>query len=182
MAGERPVVTSSPLTTEIADVLAQLCACWTRLDLRAIADLWDADEPEIFFLPQEIEVPLVGHAALLEYLERAQLRLQAASMRTWNVNVRALAPDLAVALYEMHWNGLLHGVPRPMGVDSRATAIFRRRGHIWRIVHYVEAPSAFGLRLQQTYLAAADADFLQRIGWAERKGEQHWRDGTKLPD
>jgi hypothetical protein len=172
---------SSALTIEIADVLAQLCGCWTRLDLKAVADLWDKEEPEIFFLPHEIEQPLIGREALMEYLERAQLRLQAASMRTWNLHVRPLAPDLAVALYEMHWNGLLVGVPRPMGVDSRATAVFRRRGHVWRIVHYVEAPPAFGVRLQQTYLAAVDADFLQRVGWNERKDERQWPDGTRLP-
>jgi hypothetical protein len=173
-------MTSASLADEIGDVIAKLCGCWTRLDLQAIAELWDREDPGIFLLPQEIEQPLVGWAALETYLSKARVRLQAASMRTWNLNARLIGPDLAVALYEMHWNGQMIGVTRPIGVDSRATAVLRRRNGTWRICHYVEAPVAFSLRLQQTYLDAVDADFAQRIGWQGQKGERLWPDGTPL--
>jgi ketosteroid isomerase-like protein len=162
-----------PAMTELHDdvsaLLNRLCDCWTRLSLPEIADLWDRDDPGIFLLPQEIEHPLVGWPALEDYLARAQARLHAASMRVRNLNVRPLAPGMAVALYEMHWNGLIKGMARPMGVDSRATAVFRRRPDGWRICHYVEAPVAFMLHLQQRYHAAVDADFLARIE-KERSG------------
>ena len=169
-----------PLVTEITAVLTRLCACWNRLEPQAIAELWDPEEAEPFLLPQEIEQPLVGWEALRGYLRRAGARLDAASMRVWNVNVKLVAPDLAVALYEMHWNGLIRGVVRPRGVDSRATVLFRRRGETWRICHYVEAPISPSLHLQHRYLDAVDADFLERVGWKDRKGERFWPDGTPL--
>ncbi len=169
-------------TDEIARVLTRLCDCWTRLDLMAITELWDLNDPEIVIMPQEIEQPLVGEKGLRNYLTRSQARLHAASMRFWNLRVRSLAPDLAGALYEMHWNGQIGAVARPLGSDTRVTAIFRRRKDQWRFTQYIEAPVTISVRVQQAYLDAVDADFLKRIGWENRKNERRWPDGTPLTD
>ena len=152
------------LEREITAILDQLCDCWNACEPERVRALWDTDEPTPYAMPQEIEAPLIGWEALDGYFARARARLEAASMRVWDVHSKLLAPDLAVALYQMHWNGLIKGFDKPMGVDTRVTAIFRRRSAGWRICHYVEAPPAPMLHLQQRYAAAVDAAFLRIVG------------------
>lgn len=48
-------------------------------------------------------------------------------MRWWDLHCKPLAPDLAVALYQVHWNGDIKGFDGLVGIDSRVTAVFRRR-------------------------------------------------------
>ena len=173
-------MTAAVLHAEIGSVIAALCNCWNRVALGEIEQLWDADDDLPFCLPQEVEAPLIGRAGLRLYLVKAGARLDAAAMRTWNLNVKPLSGDLAVALYEMHWNGAIHGFNRPVGVDTRVTAIFRRKPEGWRICHYVEAPVSFTLQLQMRNAAQADADFLDRIGWKADVTAPRWPDGDLL--
>jgi ketosteroid isomerase-like protein len=80
-------------------------------------------------------------------------------MRWWDLHCKRLAPDLAVALYQMHWNGDITGFDGLVGVDSRVTAVFRRRGDRWLLCHYVEAPAAPMLHLMKYYALAVDPGF-----------------------
>lgn len=151
------------LQQEIESVLADLCGCWNRMDQPAIADLWDPNEPEPYALPQEINDPLIGWEQLRAYYRKAKARLVRCSMRTWDVHAKLLAPDLAVALYRMHWNGEITGFDHLFGIDSRVTVTFRKCGEPlkgrWMICHYVEAPAAPMLHLQKYYALSVDDDF-----------------------
>lgn len=140
--------------------LTALCACWTRLDQPAIRDLWDPEEAEPYFLPQEIMEPIIGWNDLTSYYTNAKARLVRCSMRVWDINVKLVGPDLAVALYQMHWNGEIKGFDHLFDIDSRVTALFRKRGDRWLICHYVEAPAAPMLHLQKYYASNVDTDFL----------------------
>ena len=156
--------TSATLNAEIAAVLDDLCGCWNRLDLPAIERLWDPLEETPYALPQEIRQPVVGWAALRDYWIQGAARLERASMRWWDLHGKPLAPDLAVALYQMHWNGDIKGFDGLVGVDSRVTAVFRRRGERWLICHYVEAPAAPMLHLMKYYALSVDAGFSAAMG------------------
>lgn len=147
-------------TQEIEATLTELCGCWNRLDQPAIRDLWDSEETEPYFLPQEIKDPIIGWNALEAYYATAQARLVRCSMRIWDVHAKPLSPDLAVALYQMHWNGEIKGFDHLFGIDSRVTALFRKRDDRWLICHYVEAPAAPMLHLQKYYASNVDPDFL----------------------
>ncbi|MBT4738921.1 MAG: SnoaL-like domain-containing protein [Rhodospirillaceae bacterium] len=147
-------------TEDIAATLAELCGCWNRLDQPAIRDLWDSEETEPYFLPQEIKEPIIGWDGLAAYYATAQARLVRCSMRTWDIHAKLLSPDLAVALYQMHWNGEIKGFDHLFGIDSRVTALFRKRDDRWLICHYVEAPAAPMLHLQKYYASNVDPDFL----------------------
>lgn len=149
----------SPLK-EISSALTELCSCWNRLDQPAIRHLWDSEESEPYFLPQEIKEPIIGWDALEDYYKTAQARLVRCSMRTWDIHAKRLAPDLAVSLYQMHWNGEIKGFDHLFGIDSRVTAVFRQRDERWLICHYVEASAAPMLHLQKYYASNVDPDFL----------------------
>lgn len=163
-----------------AALLQRLCACWEALDLGGIEGLWDAHEARPTMLPQELERPLVGWDELRLYWHKAAKRLDAASMRIGNVIVQPLTPDLAVLLYDMHWNGAIRGFARPVGVEARVSAIIRRTAQGWRFVHYVEAPLSFTLQLQQRNALQADPEFVRRAGLDPNVNRPMWPDGTPL--
>ena len=149
-----------PIVDEVAPTLNALCACWNNLDQPAIQNLWDPKEAEPYFLPQEIKEPIIGWDKLTTYYATAQARLVRCSMRIWDVHANLLSPGLAVALYQMHWNGELKSVDHLFGIDSRVTALLRNRDDQWMICHYVEAPAAPMLHLQKYYASNVDSDFL----------------------
>ena len=151
---------TNPIVDSINATLDDLCTCWTQLNQPAIKDLWDPDENEPYFLPQEIKEPIIGWDALAAYYAAAQVRLVRCSMRTWDLNAKLVAPDLAAALYQMHWNGEIKGFDHLFGIDSRVTALFRKRDERWMICHYVEAPAAPMLHLQKYYASNIDPEFL----------------------
>jgi ketosteroid isomerase-like protein len=147
------------LDAEIATVLDELCRRWSALELASIEALWDPGEAMPYALPQEARAPVIGWPALREYWSRAAARLRRASMRWWDLNAKLLGPDLAVALYRMHWNGDIVGFDGLVGIDSRVTVVFRRREGRWRICHYVEAPAAPMLHLMKYYAQSVDPGF-----------------------
>ncbi len=144
----------------VKETLAALCECWNRMDQPAIQELWDPEEAEPYFLPQEIKEPIIGWDKLAAYYANAKTRLDRCSMRVWDVNAKLAGPDLVVALYQMHWNGQIKGFDHLFGIDSRVTALFRKRDERWLICHYVEAPAAPMLHLQKYYASNVDQDFL----------------------
>ena len=144
---------------EIEALLARLCACWDRVDLGAIRALWDEREPEPYLLPQEVAHPIIGWDAFDAHWQAAAARLKRASMRVWDVHVKSIAPDVAVALYQFHWNGDIDGFTHLVGISSRATAIFRRTPKGWKFIHYVEAQTAPLMHLQRYYDQNVDPGF-----------------------
>lgn len=147
------------LAAEIETVLAALCGCWNRRELGGIKALWDPNEPEPYILPQEVAEPTIGWAAFDAHWKKTEARLRKCSMRVWDVRVKLFAPDLALAFYKFHWNGDIIGFDHPVGIDSRATATFRRSGDAWKFIAYIEAQSAPLLHLQRYYSMNVDESF-----------------------
>ena len=81
------------------------------------------------------------------------------SMRIWDLKAKPLGPDLAVAVYRMHWNGDVTAYGTALGGENRVTALFRRRNDRWYLCHYVEAPLAPMLYMQRLYALDVDAEF-----------------------
>lgn len=147
------------LAGEIEAVLKALCGCWNRRELGGIRALWDQDEHEPYVLPQEVTEPIIGWPAFDAHWKKSEARLRKCSMRVWDVHAKLLAPDLAIALYKFHWNGDIIGFDHPVGIDSRATATFRRRNDSWKFIAYVEAQTAPLLHLQRYYVMNVDESF-----------------------
>ena len=149
----------SKLKTDIEAVLAELVERWTHMRLPEIRDLWDPDEEQPYYVPEEAEQALVGWDELTAYWQGTQAAISRLSMRVWDLQVKPLGPDLSVALYKMHWNADVTGFPKPLGGNNRVTAIFRHTPHGWRFCHYVEAPLAPIIYMRQLYELNVDADF-----------------------
>lgn len=147
------------VTEEIATVLKQLRRNWNRMDLKAMADLWDTSDPEPFYLPEEVEEPLRDWEAIQAYWNKTMALIPRLKMRIWDIQAVPVSEDLAWVSYQFHWDAVAAGYEKPVGADNRAVALFRRLPEGWRICRYVEAPLAPILYMRKLYENSVDADF-----------------------
>ena len=147
---------------EIGAVLAEIESCWKRHDFGGLRALWDADEPRPIYVAEEAPA-LTSWQEIDSYMAGTQGLLSRVGHRTHGAIVKELAPDLALAYYDMHWNaevakGGLFGGEQIAG-DVRVTVLFRKKRQGWRVFHYVEAPLAAMIQMKNAMTGLVDPDF-----------------------
>ena len=147
------------LTEEITAVLDRLRNNWNRMDLKAMADLWDTSDPQPFYLPEEVEEPLRDWDAIQAYWGKTMQIIPRLKMRIWDLEAVPVTDGLAWVSYQFHWDAVAEGYDKPVGADNRAVALFRKLPEGWRICRYVEAPLAPILYMRKLYENSVDADF-----------------------
>ena len=95
--------TESNLQEAVAAGLRQLQENWNRMDLKAMADLWDTSDPEPFYLPEEVEQPLRDWDAIHAYWNKTMQLIPRLKMRIWDVEAALVSDDLAWVSYQFHW-------------------------------------------------------------------------------
>lgn len=130
------------MTSSVATVIDDLAKAWNALDVAALEALWSNDEPEIYYLAEEIDAPLRSIAAVRDYWQHTAAIVDAVRMTTDDLRFRQLTKELVVATYALHVDMRLRGTPpgEPIGVDAQVAAILRRTDDGWRFIHYSEAP------------------------------------------
>lgn len=146
-------------TEEIAAVLKQLRRNWDRMDLKAMAGLWDTSDPNPFYLPEEVDEPLRDWDAIRAYWDKTVELIPRLKMRIWDVEAVPVSEDLAWVSYQFHWDAVAEGYEKPVGADNRAVALFRKLPEGWRICRYAEAPLAPILYMRKLYENSVDKDF-----------------------
>ena len=154
-----PMNTESNLNEAIGAVLRQLQKNWDRMDLKAMAGLWDTSDPEPFYLPEEVDQPLRDWDAIHAYWNKTMELIPRLKMRIWDVKADPVSDDLAWVSYQFHWDAVAEGYDKPVGADNRAVALFRKLPEGWRICRYVEAPLAPILYMRKLYENSVEADF-----------------------
>ena len=123
----------SQLTTEVEAVLSTYAEAWSARDLRRVAELWDPRETHPTYIAEELADVLVEHEQIVEHLVRTEQRLDLSLVTLHELQVREIAPNVALATFVCRW-----------GFEwvsySRVSALFRRREGRWRFIHYMEAP------------------------------------------
>ena len=150
------------ITDEIGGVLADIESCWKRHDFEGLRALWDGDETQPIYVAEEAPA-LTSWASIDSYFAGTRGLLSRVGHRTHGVIIKALAPDLALAYYDMHWNaeiaaGGLFGGDQIAG-DVRVTVLFRKKPDGWRVFHYVEAPLAAMVQMKNAMTSVVDPDF-----------------------
>jgi len=148
------------LDIDIADFLTQYRACWGRADYDGVLALWDQDEPSPIYVAEESD-PAIGWDAIRKYFDGNRKVLAKIGIRTWNLQMRQPAPDMAIAFYEMQWNAQLTPAfgGQIMGGFNRVSGLLRRKPAGWRLFHYIEAPLAAPVYVRRVAGHVVDADF-----------------------
>lgn len=115
---------------DVRAVLTRSQEAWNRGDLAAFASYYD-DSPETTFVGRE--VVRGGVQAMLARYRKAYPTREAMGTLTFsNVDVRALAPDLALVTGEFH---LERTAPGGGNSSGRYTLILRKTPAGWKIIH-----------------------------------------------
>lgn len=144
--------TNEELTAEIAAFLKAYEALWDRQEPAGLIALWDQDDPEPFYLAEEQDEWRIGWEQVRNYWNPDGPKVaEAIRMRFDNVRARWLAPELAFAKFWIRFDTKMVFMPRPIGTDTRASAILRRKPEGWRLVTWAESPQSPILYMQKLY-------------------------------
>ena len=146
---------------------------WNSQHWGSVIELWDPEEPTPMYLAEEQRNWFVGWAPLKAYLGSDTAIIDALREEMSNIKVRRIAPDLAVAAYNMHFEMQLRG-GAPLGEDIRVTAIFRRKPDGWKYIHYAEAPMTAPMYMAKLMQQDVRPEFKDALaaGRAKRAAQQ----------
>ncbi len=157
------------IVAEIEAVLRKTEEVWDKQDYSALKQLWDTDDDQPFYGPEEWEDGLVvGWSDLERYWNPVPGKKILVGIRNRYSNVRAklLSDDLAVAVYDLRYDMQVIG-QKPMGGFDRIMAVFRKKPDGWKYTAYMEAPLNPMTMIRKLYQESVPDDFqdyLKRIG------------------
>ena len=130
--GAEPATGPTRLWTEIDAVLKTTAEIWNSQHFFRLKEVWDADDPEPWYVPEEIETPFRTWPEIEKYWGPGRRVLRAFRWQFTNLRVKALAPDLTLALFDHFYEiDLAIGPPTPptAGFD-RCLTIFRKKSDV----------------------------------------------------
>lgn len=146
---------------------------WDKQDASEVIALWDQDDPEPFYLAEEQDDWRVGWDKLKEYWgpPGRNKTSEAMRMRFHGIQAKYLASDLAFASFWIRFDTKMNFLPKPIGNDSRASAVFRKKLEGWRLVAWTEAPQSPIVYVQKLYEMNVHPEFAAFREAVTAKGE-----------
>lgn len=130
------------LHREISEVLNETQKIWNSQDYGRLKDVWDADDAEPWYIPEEIAEPFYSWPEIEKYWTRGGGQvLRAFRWQYSNLKVKRLERDLALAIFDHFYE---YQLPFPgaqaMAGEDRCLAIFRKVKGAWRHILYAQCP------------------------------------------
>lgn len=135
---------------EVEAVIHATADAWNSQDYASVLKLWDSSEATPFYLAEEQDDWFIGWEKLRAYLDppRPSPAVQGIREEMRNIRVKQIAPDLAIAVWWMHFEVKIIG-RKPIGEDGRVSAVLRRKPEGWRYIHWAESPMTGAMYLQK---------------------------------
>lgn len=148
----------------VAAVIHATAERWNSQDFASVLELWDPDEPTPFYLAEEQRGWFIGWEPLRAYLDppRPSPAVQGIREEMRNIQVKIVAPGMAVAAWEMHFEMKIIGRP-PIGEEVRVSAVLRRTPAGWRYIHWAESPMTASMYLQTLMEKEVDQDKFAQV-------------------
>jgi hypothetical protein len=122
-------------------VVHDTAARWNSQDYASLLELWDPDEAFPTYLAEEQAEWFIGWDRLRGYLDppRPNPIVEAIREEMHDIKVKLIAPNLAIAVWEMHFEMKTIG-SNPIGEDVRVSAVLRNTDNGWKYIHWAESP------------------------------------------
>ena len=120
---------------EIKSAMDAWIAAMSAADGPKLVSLWDTSYPNVVYIAEENEKPLVGWAGIKEYYDGLVSGLENASWTYDNLVVDVFGDTAYTQCTALGQSG---SSPR-MEYVMRDTFIFRKVGGQWKIIHYHES-------------------------------------------
>ena len=127
--------------TAIDEVLKTTREIWNSQDFARLKEVWDGDDPEPWYVPEEIETPFFAWPQLEKYWNPGRKVLEGFRWDYDNLRVKQLAPDLAIAIFDHFYEiQLIFGPREPTAGFDRVLTLFRKKPEGWRHILYAQCP------------------------------------------
>ncbi len=137
------------IRTGVTAIVEETANRWNSQDFATLLGLWDPAEAYPTYLAEEQAEWFVGWDRLRAYLDppRPVPVVEAIRMFAEDVRVKQIAPDLAVGIWNWHFEMKTIG-SKPIGEDVRVSGVFRKTAEGWRYIHYAESPKTAAVYLE----------------------------------
>ena len=183
VAGGHKVIKPSPRIDVPADVEAAVievihdtAARWNSQHFATLLELWDPNEPFPTYLAEEQAQWFVGWERLRGYLDppRPNPIVEAIREEMYNIQVKQIAPDLAIAVWEMHFEMKTIG-SHPIGEEVRVSAVLRNTPDGWRYIHWAESPKTAMVYIEDLYEKEVAPGWDEYYEGAKQRKKEVWR-------
>jgi hypothetical protein len=164
-----PPVVKDDLYREVEAVLEQTRDIWNSQDFGRLKEVWDADDPQPWYVPEEIADPFFSWPQIDKYWNPGRKTLKAFRWDFSNLRVKSLADDLALAIFDHYYEielGIGPPTPPTAGFD-RCLTLFRRKPEGWRHILYAQCPlgpDTYVRALRERIVRDDFADFAKSLG------------------
>lgn len=133
------------LHAEIEAVLRRTAEIWNSQEFGRLREVWDADDPEPWYVAEEISEPFRSWPEIENYWSPKGPRvLDAFRWAFSDLRVKSLADGLALALFNhfYEYGVTVPGRPAqpPLAGEDRCLALFRKGSAGWRHILYAQCP------------------------------------------
>lgn len=128
------------LNRELTGFLDQYAEIYNRQDYAALLRMWDTDDPDAFYMAEEVDPPMHGWKRINAYFARPGV-LDGIRNEYSDVQAHYLATDVAIATYHLRFDIQVKNM-QPLSSFDRVVAVFRRKDGEWKLAAYAEAPQA----------------------------------------
>jgi hypothetical protein len=151
-AREPAVAKDQQLTSEIDAFLNEYEEQWDLQDPSRLAELWDQEDDQPFYLAEEQDEWRIGWEQVMGYFDpEGESTTESIRMRFDGVQARRLSDDLAFAKFWIRFDTSMKFLPTPIGTDARASAIFRKTDAGWRLLTWAESPGSPILYIERLF-------------------------------
>jgi len=141
MIPEGPSSAPDEVFDAIDAVLQETRSIWNSQDFARLKEVWDPNDPEPWYVPEEIEAPFFSWPEIEKYWNPGRKVLQGFRWDYENLRVKLLADDLAVAIFDHFYEiQLIFGPQEPTAGFDRALTLFRKTSAGWRHILYAQCP------------------------------------------
>jgi len=141
----------------IDEVLQKTREIWNSQDFARLKEVWDANDPEPWYVPEEIKSPFFSWPEIEKYWNPGRKVLKSFRWDYDNLRVKSLAEDLALAIFDHYFEiQLIFGPQEPTAGFDRVLTLFRKTPEGWRHILYAQCPLG-----PESYVRAMRAGFVR---------------------
>jgi len=160
----------------VTEVIHETAERWNSQDFATVLELWDPDEAFPTYLAEEQAQWFVGWERLRDYLDppRANPAVEAIREEMHDIQVKQIAPDLAIAVWYMHFEMKVIA-SNPIGENIRVSAVLRDTPDGWRYIHWAESPKTAPVYLEDLMEKDVEPGWDEYFEGAKQRKRDVWR-------
>ncbi len=149
---------------------------WNSQDFGSVLELWDPNEAFPTYLAEEQSQWFIGWDRLRGYLDPPKPNpvIQAIRESMSDIAVKQIAPDLAIAVWYMHFEMKVIA-SKPIGEDVRVSAVLRSTPDGWRYIHWAESPKTAMVYIEDLFEKDVEPGWDEYFEGAQQRKRELWR-------